>query len=334
MVTATKSHAGKGTITDFFRGNVPQAVILYQNLDWPIQSQVQRHISQNPDIGIVCFDNARVDTAGGHGRFIRSACIESFVTSPEIKLASPGAGESIHRTNSFIFTINSNDGSFSPDLLNRALLIHLAPKGNVQDRQPSIGNPKYEFLPQNQERIEAELRGMIDRWKKQGSPLDETVKHPMTPWARTVGGILKANGFSDFLANYATHSIVDDPVREALAILAGAAPGKELKPCEWAKIAVEQGVSRTLFSANDRDTAKSRGTRGIGVVLKKHIDETFETTRTTAKGTLRIRVRLEGGYRRWQKSKPHTRYVFTVLKEEPLAEDKEPGTATTVALSK
>jgi hypothetical protein len=214
--------------------------------------------------------------------------------------------------NRFVVAITSNDGVLSPDLLNRALPIHLAPKGNVQGRQCPIGNPKLEFLPQNQERIAAELRGMIERWKSCGQPLDETSKHPMTPWARTIGGILKVNGFTHFLANYETRKTLDDPIREALSILASAAPGQELRPKEWADLAVQHGLAKTLFSSSERDTSSGRE-RGIGVVLSRYREETFEA-RTPTK---QIMARLVGGFRRWSKGRnPHTRYAFTVLKEK------------------
>ena len=61
---------------------------------------------------------------------------------------------------------------------------------------------------------------MIDRWVKEGKPLDETVQHPMGPWAATIGGILMVNGFKDFLANYSPRGAAADPIREALGILA------------------------------------------------------------------------------------------------------------------
>jgi hypothetical protein len=317
LVTATKSHAGKGTITEFIRGEVAKADVLYENTDWPMQSQLQRQISHDPEIGMICLDNVRLDSAGGRARYIRSGFIESFVTSPEVTLASPGAGEPARLKNWFVVTVNTNDGSLSPDLMNRALSIHLAPKGDVQDRRPSIGNPKLEFLPQNRERIEAELRGMIERWKKAGSPQDESVAHPMTRWARTIGGILKVNGFSDFLGNYQTRKVVDDPLREALGILAATKPGEELRPHEWAKVAVEQGLAKTLFLNHERDTENGRE-RAIGVLLSKHREETFEA-KTEAK---RLRVRLDGGLRRWVKGEnPHRRYVFKVVKQENLPLD-------------
>ncbi len=317
LVTANKSHAGKGTITEFIRGAVAKADVLYESIDWPMQSQLQRQISHDPEIGMICLDNVRLDSAGGRARCIRSGFIESFVTSPEVTLASPGAGELARLKNWFVVTVNTNDGSLSPDLMNRALSIHLAPKGDVQERRTPIGNPKLEFLPQNRERIEAELRGMIERWKDSGSPLDESVKHSMTPWARTIGGILKINGFSDFLGNYQTRKVVDDPLREALGILAAMKPGKELRPNEWAKVAVEQGLAKTLFLNHERDTEKGRE-RAIGVLLSRHLEETFETKTETK----RLRVRLDGGFRRWVKGQnPHTRYFFKVVEEESLPVD-------------
>jgi len=313
LVTATKSHAGKGTVTDFIRGAVPKADILYESVDWPMHNQFHRQLRLDQEVGLICFDNVRQDSAGSSARMIRSAFIESLVTSPEITLSSPGAGASVHFQNRLMVTINANQGTFSSDLLNRALSIHLAPKGNVHDRQSPIGNPKLEFLPQNRERIEAELRGMIERWKEAGRPLDEKAKHPMTPWAKTVGGILKESGFTDFLANYGSRKAADDPIREALAILAAAMPAKQLRPREWAKQAVDQGLAKTLFTANDRDTVAGRE-RAIGSILKQHLEETFETKTETTK----LLMRLDGGNRRWLAGKnPHVRYVFTVLSSTP-----------------
>jgi len=318
LLTSTKSHSGKGTVCDFVRGSVPKADILYESIDWPMQTQFQKQMRINPDVGMVVFDNVRLDSSGGRARFIRSAFIESFVTSPEVFLASPGAGEPMRLENKYVVVLNTNDGALSPDLMNRCLPIHLTPSGDVHDRETPIGNPKLEFLPQNRDRIEAEFRGMIETWKEAGCPLDDSVKHPMSRWAKTIGGILQVNGFNDFLANYGTRKSADDPVREALAILGAAKPGKPLRPREWAKLAVQHGLAKTLFSPAERDTEIGRE-RGIGVVMKKHIDVKFEA----ASEARRYRLQLEGGFRRWVRGKnPHTRYVFTVLQEEEIPVDE------------
>src|SRR4051794_27782398 len=124
-------------------------------------------------------------------------------------LASPSGGRVIARPNKFVVVFNTNDGSCSQDILNRALPIHLVPRGSIQDRRPPIGNPKLEFLPRNRSRIEAELRGMIERWRLAGCPQDESVRHSMTPWARTIGGILRHVGLADFLGNTSTRKVAD-----------------------------------------------------------------------------------------------------------------------------
>ena len=198
--------------------------------------------------------------------------------------------------------------------MNRALPIHLAPRGSVHEQQTPIGNPKWDFLPLHRGRIEAELRGMIERWKAAGCPLDNHVTHSMSPWARTIGGILKASEFRNFLSNSDTRKSTDDPVQEAMAILGVAKPGKALRPADWAKILVDQGLVKTLLPPNERDTEKAR-TRATGVLLSKHLGEEFRG-RTDTK---LYHFCLEGGCRRWIKGKnPHVRYVFTVLGQEDL----------------
>ncbi len=317
IVTATKSHAGKGTVTDFIRGSVAKADILYESIDWAMQSQFQKLLRINPEIGMLIFDNVRLDSAGGRGKIIRSGFIESFVTNEETILACPTGGNPICEPNRFLIAINTNDGKLSPDLMNRALPIHLKPKGDIRDRNPSIGNPKLDFLPKNREQIELELHGMIDRWKQVGQPLDGSVKHPMSPWARTIGGILKVNGYTDFLANYQTRRTVDDPIKDSLSILGAAKPGEGLRPGDWAKLVVNEGLAKTLFASNERDTHKGRE-RAIGVILSHHLNDTFEASSDTT----RYRLKLEGGNRRWKKGElPHKRYVFTVLETKSIPLD-------------
>ena len=131
-----------------------------------------------------------------------------------------------------------------------------------------IGNPKLEFLPANKEKIAAELRGMVERWKAAGQPLDEEVRHPFGPWAKVVGGILKANGFTDFLANYGKRKTADDPLRHGLGLIGAVKPDEWLRPDEWARCVVDLGLVKTVIPEADRENDKSR-TRGIGVVMTR-----------------------------------------------------------------
>jgi hypothetical protein len=318
LITATKSHAGKGTLTEFIRGSVAKATVLYESVDWPMQSQFQRQLSSDPEIGVLILDNVRLDSAGGRSQIIRSAWLESFVTEADLSLASPDAGDPVRLDNRFVCMINTNDGALSPDLLNRALTCHLAPKGDVHERKSPIGDPKLEFLPQNRDKIAAELHGMILRWRLAGSPLDETVQHPMRLWARTIGGILKVSGFAEFLANYQSCRATEDPTREALAVLAAVKPDIALTPMEWVKTVGEEGLAKRLFRSDQRETEKSRE-RAIGKLLSKYLGETF----IAMTESVRFHVRLDGGQARWgEKRNPHTRYVFTVIRKEmlPIAE--------------
>ena len=125
--------------------------------------------------------------------------------------------------------------------MNRALPIHLNPLGNIADRVSPIGNPKLKYLPAHCEQIEAEFRGMIERWKEAGRPLDQTIRHPFTDWARTVGGILMVNGFADFLANYSRRRTADDPLRRGWGYWGGAA-GRVLTASDWSRLVVNLGL--------------------------------------------------------------------------------------------
>ena len=202
--------------------------------------------------------------------------------------------------------------------MNRELSIHLAPKGNVHEQDTPIGNPKLDYLPKHRDQIEAELRGMIERWKAAGRRLDSQVRHSMSNWAATIGEILRVNGFTDFLVNSRERRAADDPVQEALAILGAARPGKPFRPKEWAKLVVEQGLAKTLLPANERDTEAGRE-RAIGKVFTRHLGVEF----LASTDTTNYRLRLDGGFRRWTKGKnAFTQYVFTLLEEKPRAEEE------------
>ncbi len=194
LVSATKSHSGKGTLIEFVKGRCPKAEILYESVDWPMQKQLHEQLHQTPEIGVLSFDNVRTDSSG-RAKIIRSAFLEGFVTSSEVVLSSASSRNRPVRTlNTFVVMLNTNEGNLSPDLLNRSLPIRLTPKGDLQERVARTkeilgGDIKHEWIPRNRVRIEAETLGLIDLWVKEGKPLDHDVRHPMGPWAATIGGI-------------------------------------------------------------------------------------------------------------------------------------------------
>ena len=315
LVTATRSHSGKTTITDFISGKTTKAVVLYESIDWPMQVQLHKQLVQDPDIGVVVLDNVRLDSSGGRATCIRSAFLESLVTSTEVRLTSVSVTESFCSPNRYLTIINTNDGSVSIDMLNRGLPIHLAPTTDVHLSRTPIGNPRSEFLPANHERIEAELRGMIARWKAAGCPFDDSVRHSMSPWGKAIGGILRHAGFRDFLRNCEVRKNADDPIRSALGMLGAAAPDKPRRPKQWAQLAVTLGLVHVLLSPADRSSVKGRE-RGMGVALTRHLGSQF-SARTEHH---QYELQLDGGYRRWDGPGKTARkkYVFRILSQKPI----------------
>ncbi len=303
LVTATKSHAGKDTIILFSTGTNKSVSISYQATNWAFERSFVGAVKTNPDVSVIVVENARLD---GRDRVIASAFLERFATDPEPLLFSSGTGSPARIQNDFVLAISTNFGSVSEDILNRALPIHLNPVGNIAERNPPIGNPKLDYLPANRENIAAELRGMVERWKVAGQPLDEDVRHPFGPWAKTIGGILKVNGFADFLSNYGNRKTADDPVRRGLGILGLSNPDVWLSAGELAKLAVDHGVDKAIVPPADQGTDVGRQ-RGIGVVLSNHRDESL-LVETEDGATVTFQIKRDR--RRWNGGEPQTRYQF------------------------
>ncbi len=248
LVTATKSHAGKSTVVDFIRGRTPKLDLMYESIDWPMQRSLREQLEHFPEAGVVNFDNVRLDSSG-RGKIISSSFTwKASSTSSEV-IVSSTRGKPFWVENRFVVLLNSNEGSLSIDLLNRALPIRLAPSGDLTDRlaRSPIGDPKHEWLPANQELIEAEMWGMINAWIEEGKPLDKSVKHPMGPWAQAISGILMVNGFAGFLNNYSATRATADPIREAIGVLAFRTGDKPRRAGELAKIVVRHGLEEPYY---------------------------------------------------------------------------------------
>lgn len=321
LVSATKSHSGKGTLIEFVRGRCQKAEILYESTDWPMQRQLHEQLLQIPEIGILSFDNVRTDSSG-KAKVIRSAFLESFVTNADVVLSSATSRNRPVRTlNTFVVMLNTNEGNLSPDLLNRSLPIRLTPTGDLQERVARTkailgGDIKHEWLPRHRDRIDAEMLGMIDRWVNVGKPLDHEVRHPMGPWAATIGGILKVNGFDGFLTNFGTTRATADPVREALAILAFHSGDKPIRARRLAQLAMREGLHKTLLPGVEHSNT-SACERAIGVAVSPYIGETVSISTPTEAITYRL-VKQQG---RFGESHPHYRYAFIEVSRTPLTEE-------------
>lgn len=315
LVTATKSHSGKDTVIFFAAGQTRQCSISYQATNWALERAFVGAVNQDPSVGVVVVENARLDR---QDRRIASAFVERFATDPEPLLFSTGTGPAARRRNDVVLAISTNYGSVSEDLLNRCLPVHLSPLGHVGDRASPIGNPKLEYLPAHQAEIAAELRGMVQRWSRAGQPVDQAARHPFSVWARTVGGILMTNGFTDFLANYGQRRETADPVRHGLVLLGAEQHGEAWhRPDHWARLAVRLGVVKQVIPPADQESAEGRK-RGVGVVLAAHRDETF-TVETEAEV---LTVKLERRRGRFGEDQPHVRYRFSVIDRRVVSEEE------------
>jgi hypothetical protein len=233
---------------------------------------------------------------------------------------APGEGRAFRRRNEVVLGITANDGALSDDLANRSLPIHLRLIGDVANRVSAIGNPKTEFLPANRLGIEAELRGMIDKWRSTGCPLDQDVHHPFSKWAATIGGILKTSKIEGFLANLSTRRTADDPVRNRLGILGAARRGEWLTASDWARLVEKLGLLRILIPPADRETEESRA-RGIGRVLSGHQDVVFHVETEDE----RLVLKLEKCRRRFEGGEPSTRYRFRIVEATSVPADEADG---------
>lgn len=313
-ITANKSHAGKGTVASFIAGCNKQVNVSYETTDWAFQKSIVALFNAEPNIDVLNIDNVRLDK---DGEVIRSAFLERLIHEQEPVLYSSGTGKPRRFPAHFVVVATSNKGLFSDDLMNRGVLIRLEARGNIHARVSPIGDPKNEFLPKNRERIEAELHGMIRRWIDAGSPRDPSAKHAFTEWASIVGGILKVNGFADFLRNRLEQHTEVSPIRRALGSIAADCCG-EWKPARyWASVIVKAGVTKELIGPSDARTPEGL-TRGTGIVLSAHIGEHLVVTTEDERITFVLRKeRL-----RFEEGKPEIRYCFEVIDRVALSDEK------------
>lgn len=304
LVTATKSHSGKDTCIDFAKGFTKSRDISYQTCDWAFQSDFIK-TTDDTDVGVVVVGNARIE----QGKVISSAFLEHFLTTKMPSLTSPSVRNVRLIQNDMVIAISTNNGHVSEDLHNRSLPIHLSPKGHVADRLSPIGNPRYEYLPKYQAEIDAELRGMINRWVSSGCPKADKVKHSFSNWASTIGGILSVNGIDGFLTNVSKRRTLDDPLRNAITQL-----GTEVYSYDWQRIDFflkrvnELGLVKSLIPRNDQANSEAQK-RGLGVQLSKYVDENFTAQTDSEELTLKLECkRARSGNKNAQRL-----YRFAVL---------------------
>src|SRR5262249_23984266 len=158
---------------------------------------------------IFLLDNARTR--------IESALIEQNVLSPLLCFRLLGGNTTISRPNIYLWVVTSNVTSVTEDIIPRGLPIRLFHEGDPNNR--TFSNNPIDHVKEPRLEILAELAGMVQHWKEQGKPPGSR-GHRCGAWARTVGGILAANGLDRFLTNLSEVQAAMDEGLQTLGTLA------------------------------------------------------------------------------------------------------------------
>lgn len=161
----------------------------------PSQEELEKHTAAViRDQDSVVYDNVKTLR-------LDSPVIERMITDDPISFRLLGQTKTITRPNTTIVCISMNQAKFSPDLISRCLPVefYLSDDLDPLDKKFSI-NSLIDFVATHRQDIFAELCGMVEVWKEKGMP---TCDKPFRfrEWARYVGGILEANGYTEFLDN-------------------------------------------------------------------------------------------------------------------------------------
>lgn len=163
---------------------------------------------------LVFIDNGRV--AGGS--VIESTVLESTCTAPVISLRVLGQSTMLTRPNDLLWLLTMNGTRLNADLASRSMPIRLQYEGDPAQRT-FVGGPPIEYARRYRLEILGELLGMVQHWITQQCPPGR-VQHRCQTWAAVVGGILIANGVTEFLANLQDSMATFDAAREQLSALA------------------------------------------------------------------------------------------------------------------
>lgn len=279
LVSANKSHSGKDTVMDFIVGRTDRFNLTYSNHDWTIEMKILKRLkSSNGMTGFIGIDNVRTSK----NLDISSAFLEGMITSETVHITNPtGKSDCMKFRNELVVGFTVNNGQFSPDLLNRGLPIQLFCSEDVHERTSTIGNPRNEFLPKYQLELESELLGMVEKWKAEGAPLDEDIKHSFDQWAKTVGGILKVNGVKGFMKNRKTLNNSLNPEKEAIGAL-GSFIINQLKhdnkrhynAGQLVEIIQQAGLTNDFFK-KENIGSELAASRRLGKFLTNHVGEKF-----------------------------------------------------------
>jgi hypothetical protein len=181
-------------------GELPD-LIHYTADDEELAKRLLSNLRQRPT-SVLIIDNAK----NRGGAEISSPSVEANSMAPSVTLRILGKSVNYTQPNDVLWFLTMNQTKVSADLASRGMPIRLYFEGDPAERVFNGPNP-LEYALQYRAEILAELFGLVERWKSRGRPLG-TRRHRCEYWAQTIGGILEACGFPEFLGN-ATEAAAD-----------------------------------------------------------------------------------------------------------------------------
>jgi len=171
---------------------------------------------------MLVFDNAK---SSRNLQTISSAVIERTITDRIISYRILGTSTDLTMENMTQVVFTHNGGQFSTDLISRQYPVQLQFEGDPAKRLFKLGDP-VRYVLEHRKEIVAELLGMFKVWVEAGRPLAD-VRHRMQGWASLIGGVLEANHFSGFLANFDEVATEADPYFDSVQQLVATMPVNE-----------------------------------------------------------------------------------------------------------
>ena len=186
----------------------------YPESDTEFEKALFSHLQKSD---FVCADNARHINSS---RPIASGSLERIITSAQPAFRVLGKSESVEIENNFSIFLTLNAGTFSKDLITRALPIFLTFENKCVMPQGFDFQPK-EYAHKHRDEILSEIVGLIEVWMKKGCPLVLVPGYNKFPkWAATLNGLMHVLGKTNFLSNFSEQASKLDPISSGLLSLA------------------------------------------------------------------------------------------------------------------
>lgn len=252
-----KSYAVK-IISLIAEGMLPKSISYHANQE-EFEKQIGAIVRSRD---ILLIDNVK------SSRPIESPALERLITDDPMSFRLLGRSESISRPNTVLVMVTMNDAQFSRDLITRSLPVEFYLDESVDPSAHRFDNDLIlEHVAANRFRILQELCGMIELWKDKGFPHYEG-PFRFREWAKEIGGIVIANGFTEFLQNLESASAGYDKVSREVGEMFSGVLNKNMSASELITLCREEDLFAEVRTALRPPTA-------LTAMLRRYVGKTL-----------------------------------------------------------